>query len=125
MKKGFGVFIMLVFFGSINVVGQYIPTSYVDILDEISDNFTTIRGGNSIKDGKNSLRFLSQDKIILRIEHKRKVKTLTFIRKKDEEGVKMWMSGNNLTTDTVNKYEKDIKKVLDNMLEISIDKSKK
>jgi hypothetical protein len=125
MKYIYGnLLLVVVMFVSSNVFGQYLPSSYESVLNEISENFATIRGGNSIKDGKNSLRFLSEDKIILRIEHKRKVKTLTFIKKKDEEGSKYWASGNSLTTDTVNKYEKVIKDILDDMLKVSKEKSK-
>ncbi len=112
-------------FVSTNMFGQYLPASYESTLDEITENFKTIRGATSLKDGKTSLRFLSDEKIILRLEHKKKVKTLTFVKEADEEGGKFWISGNSLTTDTVEKYEKDITKELENMLKISREEAKK
>jgi len=112
-----------VFIGT-TVFGQYLPTSYEGILNEIVENFETIRGANSVKDGSTSLRLLSADKIVLRLDHKRKVKTLTFVRKKDEEGNKYWVSANTLTTDMINKYEKFVTKELTNMLEVSREKAK-
>lgn len=108
-----------------NIVGQDLPSSYEPMLNEIVTNFEEIRGGNSLNEGKNSLRLLNDDKIILRIEHKRKVKTLTFIKKLDEEGSKYWVSANKLTTDMVNKFEDDLTKVLEEMLELSRDEAKK
>jgi hypothetical protein len=111
------------FFIGTSVFSQYLPVSYEGILNNIVENFETIRGANSVKDGSTSLRLLSADKIVLRLEHKRKVKTLTFIRKKDEEGNKYWVSANSLTTDMINKYEKFVTKELTNMLEVSKEKS--
>ena len=68
-----------ILFISSSAIGQYLPTTYEAILDEIVENFTVIRGTTSLKDGKSSLRLLSDEKIILRIDHKKSVKTLTFI----------------------------------------------
>lgn len=104
---------------------QYLPSSYEAILTEISENFKEIRGGNSITEGKSSLRKLSDDKIILKMDHKKSVKTLTFVKKLDEEGEKFWYADNKLTTDTVNKYEKDVTKLLNKMLDLSIKEAKK
>ncbi len=112
------------FFISTTINAQFLPPSYESLLNEIVANFKEIRGGNSIADGKTSLRLLSDEKIILRIDHKRKVKTLTFIVAKDEEGQDYWVSANKLTTDMVNKYEKELTKILNKMLEISRKKAK-
>ncbi len=126
MKNIFKVALFVgVLFISANIFGQYIPVSYETTLNEITENFKTIRGATSLKDGKTSLRFLSDEKIILRIEHKKRVKTLVFIKGPDEEGGKFWMSGNSLTIDTIDKYEKDITKELENMLKISREEAKK
>ena len=103
---------------------QLLPPSYEAIFNEITENFKEIRGGNSIADGKTSLRLLSDEKIIIRMDHKRSVKTLTFIKKADEEGAKYWISANKLTTDMVNKYEKDLTKIIEKLLEISREKAK-
>lgn len=112
-------------FFSLNASAQYLPDSYQGILDEIVTNFEEIRGGNSLKDGKSSLRLLSQEKIILKLDHKRHVKTLTFVKEPDEEGNKYWIADNQLTIDMVNKYEDDLTKELQSMLEISRAEAKK
>jgi hypothetical protein len=108
-----------------NASAQYLPETYQPILNEIVKNFDEIRGATSLNDGKSSLRLLSQEKIILKLEHKRKVKTLTFVIKLDEEGNTYWMSDNTLTNDMVNKYESVLTKELENMLEISREQAKK
>ncbi|MBI9067503.1 MAG: hypothetical protein JEZ09_09450 [Salinivirgaceae bacterium] len=118
-------FLVGIIFFSTNTFGQYLPSSYESLFNEIVLNFEEIRGGNSLNDGKESLRLLDNEKIILRIEHKRKIKTLTFIKEADEEGSKFWVSGNKLTTDMVNKFEKDLTKSLENMLELSREEAKK
>ena len=126
MKRIFKTILLVgILFISSSAIGQYLPTTYEAILDEIVENFTVIRGTTSLKDGKSSLRLLSDEKIILRIDHKRSIKTLTFIKKLDEEGEKYWVSANKLTTDMVNKYEKDLTKTIDKMLEISREEAKK
>lgn len=112
-------FILAVLFISSNSSAQYLPHSYESIFNEMVENFKTIRGGNTITDGKTSLRLLAQDKIVLKIDHKKSVKTLTFVKAKDEEGNDYWVSGNDLTTDMVNKYEDDLTKILEKMLETS------
>ena len=84
-----------IIFLSTTINAQVLPPSYESLFNEIVDNFKEIRGGNSIADGKTSLRLLSDEKIILRLDHKRKVKTLTFIIAKDEEGQDYWISANN------------------------------
>jgi len=58
------------------------------------------------------------------MKHKGSIKTLTFIKKKDEEGQKYWVSANKLSTDMVNKYEDDLTKVLDTMLKLSREQAK-
>ncbi|PKP12046.1 MAG: hypothetical protein CVU09_00680 [Bacteroidetes bacterium HGW-Bacteroidetes-4] len=110
---------------SLNAKAQLVPETYQPIFNEIVTNFETIRGSNSLKDGKTSLRLLSQEKIVIKLDHKRNVKTLTFVIKLDEEGNKYWVADNTLTIDMVNKYESDLTKVLEKMLEISREESKK
>lgn len=101
------------------IFAQELPETYQTTLNEIVSNFETIRGSTSIKDGKNSIRVLSNDKVVLSVEHKRKVKNLTFETKKDEEGTKYWASGNSLTFDMVDKYNDFVTDVLDTMLKLS------
>ena len=101
------------------VIGQELPSSFQTMLNDIVTNFESIRGGNSIVDGKNSIRVISKDKIVLSVEHKRKVKNLTFLTKKDEEGQIFWISGNSLTIDTVSKYEDFVTDVFETMLKLS------
>lgn len=125
MKNLFKITLLLgIFFISTSLKAQFLPQTYEALLNEIVENFGEIRGGNSLKDGKASLRLLTQEKIILKIDHKRSVKTLTFIKKLDEEGGKYWVAANKLTIDMVNKYEKDLTKSLTKMLEISREKAK-
>lgn len=116
--------VVVLFLATNNIKAQYLPPAYEPLLNEIVENFKEIRGTTSLNEGKNSLRLLGEEKIILKMKHKGSVKTLTFIKKKDEEGQKYWVSSNKLTTDMVNKYEKDLTEVLDTMLELSRDKSK-
>ncbi|MBN1949993.1 MAG: hypothetical protein JW801_02265 [Bacteroidales bacterium] len=103
--------------------GQYLPPSYQPMLDEMVENFKTIRGSNSITKGKNTLSVVNDDKIALRIEHNKSVKNLTFITQPDEENKLFWMAANELTIDMVNKYEKDLTKILEDMLKLSRKKS--
>lgn len=118
------VFIMSLLLWCRTADAQFLPPSYEAIFNEITENFKEIRGGNSIADGKTSLRLLSDEKIIIRMDHKKSVKTLTFIKKADEEGEKYWVSANKLTTDMVNKYEKELTKTVEKLLEISREKAK-
>lgn len=126
MKNLFKIFMITVaLLVSMNTAkAQNLPPAYEAIFDEIVENFKEIRGGNSIADGKTSLRLLSNEKIIIRMNHKRSVKTLTFTKKPDEEGSRFWQAQNKLTTDMVNKYEKDLTKIVKKLLEISRDKAK-
>lgn len=110
---------------SLSSQAQLVPQTYQPVFNEIVTNFETIRGSNSLKDGKTSLRLLSQEKIVIKLDHKRSVKTLTFVIKLDEEGNKYWVADNTLTIDMVNKYEADLTKVLEKMLEISREEAKK
>lgn len=118
------VIVSAFFLGTKSVNAQHLPPAYEAIFNEIVENFKEIRGGNSIADGKTSLRLLSNERIIIRMDHKRSIKTLTFIKKADEEGATYWMAGNKLTTDMVNKYEKELTKTVEKLLEISRDKAK-
>ena len=106
------------------IFGQTLPTSYQTMFNEIITNFETIRSGNSIKQGKNSLSIINENRIALRTEHKKKVKNLTFVTKLDEENKLYWVAANQLTIDMVNKYEDYLTKTLESMLELSEKKSK-
>jgi hypothetical protein len=104
--------------------GQYLPESYQPMFNEIVTNFETITSGNSINEGSTSLRVINENRIVLRLEHKRKVKNLTFVTKRDEENKQYWAPANDLTIDMVNKYEKDLTKILISMHKLSEKKSK-
>ena len=106
------------------IFGQTLPSSYQTMFNEITTNFETIRSGNSIKQGKNSLSIINENRIALRTEHKKKVKNLTFVTKLDEENKLYWVAANQLTIDMVNKYEDYLTKILESMLELSEKKSK-
>lgn len=103
---------------------QKLPESYQTIFDQAITNFESIRTGNSITKGKNSLRVLNENRIVLRTEHKKRVKNLTFVREKNEEGKLVWIADNQLTIDMVNKYEEFLTEVLQEMLEYSAEKAK-
>lgn len=104
--------------------GQKLPESYQPMFDEIITNFESIRTGNSINKGKNSLRVLNDKKIILRTEHKKKVKNLTFVKKLNKDNKLEWIADNQLTIDMVNKYEEFLTKALTTMYEYSAEKAK-
>jgi hypothetical protein len=104
--------------------GQYLPESYQPMLNEIVINFETIRSGNSINEGSNSLRVINENRIVLRTEHKRQVKNLTFETKLDEENKLIWVPANELTIDMVNKYEDYLTKTLESLFKLSEEKSK-
>jgi len=104
--------------------GQYLPPSYQPMLNEIVTNFETIVGSNSISQGNNTLSVVSKDRIALRVEHKGKVKNLTFETQPDEENKLQWVAANELTTDMVNKYEAYLTKTLETMHKLSEKKSK-
>lgn len=106
------------------IFGQNLPPSYQPMLNEIITNFETIISGNSIKQGKNSLSVINENRIALRTEHKKKVKNLTFVTKLDEENKLYWVAANQLTIDMVNKYEDYLTKTLESMHELSVKKSK-
>ena len=103
---------------------QELPNSYQSVFTKIVTNFETIRGSNSITQGKNILSVIDTAKIALRIEHKKAVKNLTFIKEPDEEKNMKWVAANELTIDMVNKYEDDLAKILESMFELSKKKSK-
>ena len=102
---------------------QELPPSYQAMLNEIVTNFETIRTGNSVTKGSTSISVLDKDKIALRVEHKKSVKNLTFIKQPDEESQMYWVAANQLTTDMVNKYEDYLTKTLESMLKLSEKKS--
>lgn len=107
-----------------NVFGQYLPPSYQPMFNEIITNFETIRSGNSINEGKSSLRVINENRIVLRVEHKKKVKNLTFETKLDEENKLYWVAANQLTIDMVNNYEDYLTKTLESLHKLSEKKSK-
>ncbi|MBI9053278.1 MAG: hypothetical protein JEY96_05640 [Bacteroidales bacterium] len=106
------------------IFGQNLPDSYQTMFGEIITNFETIRTGNSVRKGKNTLSLLNENKIALRTEHKKKIKNLTFIKKTDDENNTYWIAANQLTIDMVNKYEEYVTETLEAMLELSEKKSK-
>lgn len=103
---------------------QYVPDSYQPMFNEIIEHFKTIRGSNSITQGKTTLSVIDENKIALKVMHKGSVKNLTFITKPDEEGHMYWIPANELTVDMVNKYEKFLTKELESMHKLSEKKSK-
>lgn len=109
---------------TVEISAQYLPPSFEPMLNEIVTNFETISGSNSISQGKNTLSVINKNKIALRIEHKGKVKNLTFETTPDEEGSLYWVAANALTIDMVNKYEKDLTKTLESMYKYSEKRSK-
>ena len=116
------IVISLILF-SHNLFGQYLPPVYQPMLNEIVTYFETIRGSNSITKGKNTLSVVDENKVALRIEHKGQVKNLTFEKVPDEESKYFWVAANDLTIDMVNKYEKDVTKILKSMHQFAEKKS--
>ena len=106
------------------IFGQTLPPSYQPMLNEIIVNFQTIRGSNSITQGKNTLSVVNENKIALRVEHKKTVKNLTFETQLDEENNLYWVAANDLTIDMVNKYEDFLTSTLESMLKLSEKRSK-
>jgi hypothetical protein len=106
------------------IFGQKLPDIYQTIFNEMVTHFETIRSGNSVKDGKTTLSVFNEDKIVLRTEHKKQVKNLTFIKKADEENHLLWIAANQITIDMVNKYEEDLTKILEDMHELTEKRSK-
>jgi hypothetical protein len=106
------------------IFGQYLPASYEPMLNEIVENFKTIRTGNSLTEGKNSIRVINDNRIVLRLEYKRQIKNLTFETKPDEENNLFWVASNQLTIDMVNKHEDYLTKTLKSMHKLSESKSK-
>jgi hypothetical protein len=111
-------------FVTTDIFGQQLPPSYQPMLNEIVTYFETIRGSNSITQGKNTLSVANENKIALRIEHKKQVKNLIFEKKPDEENNLYWMAATELTIDMVNKYEDDLTKILESMHKLAEKKSK-
>lgn len=103
---------------------QVLPPSYQSMLNEIVENFKTIVGSNSISQGKTTLSVVNENKIALRVNHKGKVKNLTFETQLDEENKLYWVAANELTIDMVNKYEDYVTKTLESMFKLSEKRSK-
>lgn len=106
------------------IFGQELPLSYQSMLNEFVTNAEAIRSGNSIKQGKTTLSVFHKDKIVLRTEHQKKVKNLTFITQLDEENKLIWVAANQLTIDMVNRHEEFLTETLESMLELSEKKAK-
>lgn len=104
--------------------GQLLPDSYQAMFNEILTHFETIRGSTSITQGSNTLSIIRENRIALRIKHKKEVKNLTFITEADEEGNLFWVAANEITIDMVNKYEDVVTKALESMHKLSEKKSK-
>jgi hypothetical protein len=107
------------------IFGQLLPDSYQAMFNEILTHFETIRGSNSITKGGTTLSIVSENKIALRIEHKKEVKNLTFVTEPDEEGDLIWVAANQITIDMVNKYENVVTKALESMYKLAEKESKK
>jgi hypothetical protein len=118
------VTILGMIFLTADIFGQTLPPSYQPMFNEIVTFFETIRGSNSITQGKNTLSVLSDSRIALRIQHKKQVKNLTFEKVPDEENQMYWIAANDLTIDMVNKYEDDLTKILGSMHKYAEKKSK-
>lgn len=106
------------------VSGQDLPDSYQAMFNEILTHFETIRGSTSITQGNTTLSIVNENKIALRIIHKKKVKNLTFVTESDEEGNLIWVAANEITIDMINKYESVVTKALESMHKLSEKKSK-
>lgn len=106
------------------VFSQHLPPLYQPMLNEIVENFKTIRTGNSLTEGKNSIRVINENRVVLRLEYKKQVKNLTFVTKPDEENKLFWVAANQLTIDMVNKHEDYLTKTLKSMHKLSENKSK-
>lgn len=113
----------LIFFTA-EIIGQELPDSYQGMLNEIITNFESIRGSNSITQGKTTLSVVNENKIALRVEYKKKVKNLTFVKEPDEENNSSWIAANQLTIDMVNKHEDYLTKELESMLKYSEKRAK-
>jgi hypothetical protein len=113
----------LIFFTT-KIFGQNLPPSYQPMFNEIVGFFETIRGSNSITQGKNTLSVVNENKIAIRIEHKKQVKNLIFEKQPDEENNLVWVATNELTTDMVNKYEDDLTRILESMYKLAEKRSK-
>lgn len=103
---------------------QKLPDSYQNLFDQVLTNFESIRTGNSLTKGKNSIRVINENRIVLRTEHKKKVKNLTFVKEETKDGELEWIAKNQLTIDMVNKYEEFLTETLQEMLEYSAEKAK-
>ena len=106
------------------IFGQDLPDSYQTMLNGVIKSFETIRGSTSLTQGKNTLSVINENKIALKIEHKKQVKNLTFETQADEENHLYWVASNQITIDMVNKYEKDLTNILEDMVKLAEKKSK-
>ena len=124
MKKLKTFFTLGLILSATELFGQILPPSYQPMLNEIVLYFETIRGSNSITQGKTTLSVVNVNKITLRVEHKGEIKNLTFEKTPDEENQLNWVAANELTTDMVNKYEEYLTRTLESMHQLSERKSK-
>lgn len=124
MKSIKTILLVGLIFLATNSFSQKLPDSYQNLFDQVITNFESIRTGNSLTKGDNSLRVINENRIVLRTEHKKRVKNLTFVREKNEDGEFEWIAKNQLTIDMVNKYEEFVTETLQEMLEYSVEKAK-
>ena len=124
MKKLKTLFIAAFSFLTVISFSQDLPSSYQALLNGVIKSFETIRGSTSITQGKNTLSVVNENKIALKIEHKKQIKNLTFETQADEENHLYWVATNQLTIDMVNKYENDLTKILEDMAKLAEKKSK-
>ena len=111
-------------FSTTEIFAQELPDSYQTIFDQVVTNFESIRTGNSLTKGQNSIRLINENRIVLRTKHKKKIKNLTFVKEKNKDGNLIWIADNQLTIDMVNKYEEFLTETLQEMLEYSAEKAK-
>ena len=111
-------------FSTTEIFAQELPDSYQTIFDQVVTNFESIRTGNSLTKGQNSIRLINENRIVLRTKHKKKIKNLTFLKEKNKDGNLIWIADNQLTIDMVNKYEEFLTETLQEMLEYSAEKAK-
>ena len=111
-------------FSTTEIFSQELPDSYQTLFDQVVTNFESIRTGNSLTKGQNSIRLINENKIVLRTKHQKKIKNLTFVKKENKEKELVWIADNQLTIDMVNKYEEFLTEVLQEMLEYSTEKAK-
>ena len=102
---------------------QELPEYYQGIFNEIIENFETIRGANTVTQGKTTLGVVNKKKVTLYLEYKKSVKNLVFEKGVDETSSETWVATNQVTIDMVNKHQDFLTKELEKMLKASKKKS--